>query len=115
VTALDWVAVPLLGGLAAIARFMLIASPRWNFYTGTFVVNISGSLILGLLAGAALSGDAEIVLGSATIGSYTTFSTWMFETYHLASEKKRAVAAANVILSVAVGLGALTLGHLITA
>ena len=112
---LDWIAVPLLGGLAALARFMLISSPRWNFYTGTFVVNISGSLILGLLSGAALSGNTEILLGSATIGSYTTFSTWMFETYHLASEKKRAVAAANVILSLAVGLGALTLGHLITA
>jgi fluoride exporter len=114
VTALDWVAVPLLGGIAALARFMLISSPRWNFYTGTFIVNISGSLILGLLAGAVLSGNAEILLGSATIGSYTTFSTWIFETHHLAKDNKHLLAAANVLLSTAVGLGALALGHVIT-
>ena len=51
-----------------------------EFPLGTLVVNVSGCLLLGLLSGLHVSSQAMTLLGTATLGSYTTFSTWMLET-----------------------------------
>jgi CrcB protein len=116
-TAPLWLAVGGLGGLGAIVRFVLdgaigerVASA---FPWGTFVVNMSGSLLLGLLAGAALHGDALLLAGTATLGSYTTFSTWMLETVRLAEDGLGRLASWNLVASLGVGIGAIELGHLI--
>ncbi len=85
------------------------AAPR-AFRSGTLAVNASGALVLGLLAGFALSGEALVLAGTATIGSYTTFSTWMLETHRLAEDGQSRGAALNVIVSVIVGFGAALLG-----
>ena len=69
--------------------------------------------MLGLLAGLALSGDRMLLVGTATIGSYTTFSTWMLETQRLAEEGDVRGAWANAVISLAVGLAAAALGRLI--
>lgn len=118
-SAWTWVGVALLGGLGAIARFVVdggigsrVAS---SFPLGTFVINISGSLLLGLLAGLALSGDALVLAGTATLGSYTTFSTWMLESQRLAEDAEPALALANVLVSLLAGVGAAALGHAIGA
>jgi CrcB protein len=112
-----WIAVAIVGGLGAVARFLLdgwIGSRLGRgLPLGTFVVNISGSFVLGLLDGLALSGDAMLIAGTATIGAYTTFSTWMLETHRLAEDGEFAAALLNVGLSVAVGFLAVVLGHLI--
>lgn len=112
-----WVGVALLSGIAAIGRFLLVAlvSSRSGgaFPLGTFAVNITGALLLGLLTGLAVEGDALVLLGAATLGSYTTFSTWMLETQRIAEDGAIAVAAFNILLSLAVGVGAVALGRLI--
>lgn len=114
-----WLGVAALGGLGAIARFLLdgtIAQRlRGGFPAGTFAVNISGSLLLGLLAGLALTGDALVLAGTATLGSYTTFSTWMLESQRLAEDADPKGAALNVIASLAFGVAAAALGHAIGA
>jgi len=116
-SALDWVLVALVGGAAASARFLLdgAVSGRTDarFPLGTFVVNISGALALGLLTGLALSGEALLIAGTATIGSYTTFSTWMLETQRLAEDAEVPTAALNLALSLAIGVGAAALGRYI--
>ncbi|MEV8399658.1 fluoride efflux transporter CrcB [Streptomyces niveus] len=80
------------------------------FPWGTFTVNVVGSLILGLLTGAALSGTAghtvQLLLGTGLCGAMTTYSTFSYETLRLAESGARFFAAANVIASVAAGLGA---------
>jgi fluoride exporter len=112
-----WMGVALLSGIAAIGRFLLVAliSSRATgaFPLGTFVVNMTGALLLGLLAGLAVEGDALVLLGAATLGSYTTFSTWMLETQRLTEDGQISVAAINILLSLAVGLGAIALGRAI--
>src|ERR1039458_24415 len=113
-----WVGVALLSGIAAIGRFLLVAliSSRLKgvFPLGTFVVNTTGALLLGLLAGLAVEGDTLILIGAATLGSYTTFSTWMLETHRLpAGEEQRPTAAINILLSLIVGVGAVALGRVI--
>jgi len=53
------------------------------------------------------------LLGTATIGSYTTFSTWMLESQRLAEGGGRRLAALNLVVGLALGMGAIALGRLI--
>jgi len=114
-----WLGVALLGGFSALARFALDA---WvgarigrRFPYGTLAVNASASLLLGLVVGLSLSGQALILAGAATIGSYSTFSTWMLETHRLAEDGETTAAIANLLFSLAIGVGAAMLGRLIGA
>lgn len=118
-SAAAWIGVAVFGGLGALARFLVdgaIASRAGrDLPLGTLVVNASGALALGLLAGLALDGQALLLAGPATLGSYTTFSTWMFETQRLAEEGESEVALANVLVSLGAGFAAVVLGHAIGA
>jgi CrcB protein len=117
VSVLIWPGVVLIGGAGSVLRFLLdgVVSARagGRFPLGTLVVNLSGAVILGLLSGLALSRGVALLAGTAAAGSYTTFSTWMFETERLAEERQRGSAAANVIVSLALGVAAAALGRLI--
>ncbi|MCI4145068.1 MULTISPECIES: fluoride efflux transporter CrcB [Streptomyces] len=77
---------------------------------GTFTVNVAGSLVLGLLAGAAAAGVAgsgtQLLLGTGLCGALTTYSTFSYETLRLAESGALGYAAANVLVSTAAGLGA---------
>jgi CrcB protein len=112
-----WIGVGLLGGVGALLRFfvdgVVAARLTRDFPLGTFVVNMSGAAILGLLVGLGLSGDGLLLAGTATVGSYTTFSTWMLESQRLVEDGELAIAAGNVLLSLLVGLGAVALGRFI--
>ncbi|MEE4592183.1 fluoride efflux transporter CrcB [Streptomyces sp. DSM 41524] len=80
------------------------------FPWGTFLVNVVGCLVLGLLTGAAAEGAAsqrlQLLLGTGLCGALTTYSTFSFETLRLAEEGARLFAVANVVLSLVVGVGA---------
>ena len=114
-----WLGVGLLGGVGALARFLLDAllsgGAGAGFPLGTFVVNLSGTVVLGVLVGAALSGDAYLLAGTALIGSYTTFSTWLLESHRLSEDAGRWMLVANVVLSLVLGVAAAALGRLIGA
>ncbi|MGC2374206.1 MAG: fluoride efflux transporter CrcB [Solirubrobacteraceae bacterium] len=110
-----WIGVAILGSLGSLARFLLdgAVSSRGSssFPLGTLAVNASGALVLGLLTGMALSGEALLLVGSAAIGSYTTFSTWMLETHRLGEDGQLLAGALNVLVSVVVGVAAAALGR----
>lgn len=111
-----WVAVALLGGVGAIARFLLdgVVSERLGgFPWGTLAVNLSGSVALGVLAGAAVRGDSMLLAATAAVGSYTTFSTWLFEAHRQAEDGRHLGMALNIVGSLAIGLGAAALGRAI--
>ena len=103
-----WVLVAVTGALGALARHIVDQSVTRRagsaLPVGTLAVNGSGSVLLGLAIGSGVGGTTLVVLGAGAIGSYTTFSTWMFESHRLAEEGQGRLAAANVIVSVAVGL-----------
>ena len=111
-----WVA--LAGGLGAVARLVLdgVLKTRTGagYPVGTTVINLSGSLLLGLvvgLTGAVLPSWARLVLGTGFLGGYTTFSTAAVETVRLAAERRHAAAWMNGLgmLVGATGLAALGL------
>ncbi|MFI1760659.1 fluoride efflux transporter CrcB [Streptomyces sp. NPDC020800] len=80
------------------------------FPWGTFVVNVTGCLILGLLTGAVSAGVAgphlQLLLGTGLCGALTTYSTFSYETLRLTEAGSGLYAAANVVASVVAGLGA---------
>jgi fluoride exporter len=119
-----WMLVALLGGTGSIARFLVdgLVGERvgsWVgggvFPWGTFVVNISGAALLGGVAGAALSGNALILAGTATLGSYTTLSTWMLESHHLGQDAQLPIALANLLGPLVIGFAAVAAGHAVGA
>ena len=85
------------------------------FPWGTLIVNVGGSLLLGLLAGLPATGAAAALLGTGFCGALTTYSTFSYETLHLARGGLRWHAVANVTVSVLAGLGAAWLGVLLAA
>lgn len=110
-----WIAVGLAGGSGAVARALLthLVNVRAGraFPFGTLAVNLSGAVVLGVLAGSGLSDDALRVAGTGFVGAYTTFSTWMFETHHAGAKGHRGRAVANIAVSLATGLLAVWLGR----
>jgi CrcB protein len=81
---------------------------------GTFIINVSGSLGLGLLTGLSLhhglGPDPLRILGAGLFGGYTTWSTFMWESFALAEQRHRRPATANVVGSLMAGLGAAAAG-----
>jgi CrcB protein len=81
---------------------------------GTAVVNVSGSVLLGVVTGLLLHHHVgpvpRALLATGFCGAYTTFSTFTFETLELVEEGRLAAAAVNVVASLAVGLAAAALG-----
>jgi fluoride exporter len=77
---------------------------------GTFVINVTGSLVLGILTGIMLKHHLGPVptalLGTGFCGAYTTYSTFTYETLRLVEDGELLKGAANVTASVLVGLGA---------
>lgn len=109
--------VLLLCGLGAVARFAvdgLVQSGRTGeFPLGTLIVNLGGCFLLGLLDGLHISHHVMTLLGTATLGSYTTFSTWMFEAHRPAEDGETALAARSIAIGCIAGLVAVALGRLL--
>lgn len=98
--------VAVAGGLGAATRYVVegVIQERWRgpFPMGTFVINVSGSLVLGTLTGffthhIAASSDVETVVGTGFVGAYTTFSTLMYETLVLLRGGGQRYAFANLL------------------
>jgi CrcB protein len=94
-----------------IGRFM----PQTSFPYGTFVVNILGCLLIGVLAGVAESREiftttSRAFLLTGILGAFTTFSTFSYETMGLFQSGQTSPAFANLALQVVLGLAAVWVG-----
>lgn len=118
-TTLAWVALG--SALGAPARYLLdrLIQSRHErvFPWGTLVINVTGCFALGVLTGFSAQHvvDARLMVAVATgfLGSYTTFSTFTWETMRLVEDAAFLTAAANVVLSTGVGLAAAGCGLLL--
>jgi CrcB protein len=109
------IGVGLLGGVGAVGRFLLDGAvssrARRSFPWGTLTVNLSGAFVLGILAGAAVEGDALRLAGTGLLGAFTTFSTWMFESHRLGEDGELRASVLNLLVSLALGIAAVWLGR----
>jgi fluoride exporter len=102
----------------AVARYLVDRAVAWRhdsiFPAGTWLINVTGSFVLGLLTGLAthhgLPEGALVTLGTGVCGGYTTFSTFSFESLRLMEDGAGLVALANFAGSIAAGLVAAALG-----
>lgn len=110
-----WIGVAFVGGAAAAARFAIDASlsarAEHPFPLGILVVNLIGTLVLGVAAGAALDGEALVIVAGGGMGSFTTFSTWMLDSHRLAEAGHTRLVWLNIGLSLVAGFAAIALGH----
>ncbi|WP_411031387.1 fluoride efflux transporter CrcB [Spongiimicrobium sp. 3-5] len=106
------------GGLGSSLRFIIgktYNSYFQNFFLGTFLVNIIGCLIIGLVLGASLKNDylsqnQTLLLSTGFCGGFTTFSAFAFEKHSLLKAGELWHFSFYTIASIAVGLLAVALG-----
>jgi CrcB protein len=108
------------GAVGAITRYklgglVLHHTEGWRFPFSTFVVNVSGCLIAGILAGLAekhdfFTGDARLFLFTGLLGGFTTFSAFGLETVTLFQRNLPFIALLNIVASVVCGVLSLWLG-----
>jgi len=123
VSAAAWVGFVVAGALGAPVRYLVDGAVAERvegaFPWGTFVVNGSGSFLLGLLTGLALyhafPKTPKVVLGTGFCGAYTTFSTFTFETVRLVEEGALNEAFRNALGTLAVGVAAAAAGLALAA
>lgn len=115
---LAWAALLVAAGIGAPARYLLDGWVQDRtggaFPWGTFTVNVTGCLVLGILTGLGLYHGLDpatrTVLGTGGLGAYTTFSTFTFETVRLAEEGALDEAFRNAAAGLLVGLAAASAG-----
>ena len=111
------------GFLGSILRYVLsgwvhrILDNPWFPY-GTLMVNVTGSLVIGFLAGLAdsrslFSSEARLFVFIGLLGGFTTFSSLTIETFSLARSAQLLAAAMNVSFQIFLGLLAVWLGNLL--
>ena len=110
------------GFVGAVSRYGLALwiGQRWGraFPLGTFVINVSGSFLIGLLMTLlaerfTVNPQWRLLLVVGFLGAYTTFSTFEYETGSLLKDGEWTFAMLNIILSVVAGFVALKLGEVI--
>ena len=107
------------GCLGAMARYgvHLAVATFWSrpFPLGTFLINVSGSFVLGFFSTFAagrldIAPEWRLFVGTGFVGAYTTFSTFEYETQRLTEAGAAVWAALNVVCSVVAGYAAVWLG-----
>ena len=122
-TSLAWVAFIAAGAIGAPVRYLVDGAvtdrTEGAFPWGTFVINTTGSLLLGFLTGLGLyhafPSTPRVVLGTGFCGAYTTFSTFTFETVRLLEEGDAGDAFRNALATLVIGAGAAAVGLALAA
>ncbi|GAA3636082.1 hypothetical protein GCM10022200_19270 [Microbacterium awajiense] len=115
-----WVALVIGGGVGAGVRYVVDAAtpkPR-GFPLGILIVNVVGSLLLGLVAGlgaAVFDPTWALVLGTGLVGGFTTFSTVSVESAMLAQRRMWLLAVANLVGTLVAAVAAAGLGWVLGA
>lgn len=80
------------------------------FPTGTFLINITGALLLGIVSSVGLNENMYTLLGTGFLGAYTTFSTFMYEGFNLFQDNERLNAFVYILGSLILGLIGYSIG-----
>jgi CrcB protein len=112
---MTYVLVALGGATGSLVRYSLgkfiSAKSNTAFPIGTFIINITGAILLGILSTIGVSNNIMLLLGDGFLGAYTTFSTFMYEGFNLFQEKEKLNAFIYILCSLILG----TLGYALGA
>ncbi len=116
------IAVSVAAGLGAVLRYVVDQAVTYRtggeLPYGTLTINITGSLLLGVITGLALhdglAPTPTLILGIGLAGGYTTLSTWSWESIALAEDGAIFEAGLNIVASFTIGLAAAAAGLAVT-
>jgi len=106
------------GMLGSLARFVLgrMISEKSNvsFPLGTFVINLSGAILLGVVTSLGMGDTLYALFGEGFLGAYTTFSTFMYEGFNLFAGNEKINALVYILGSMVISIIGYTMGMMIT-
>jgi len=102
------------GAFGSLARFLIGRKVSENykggFPAGTFLINITGAVLLGAVSAAGLQPSGYSLFGDGFLGAYTTFSTFMYEGFNLFQDNEKLNAAVYIAGSLALGTAGFMMG-----
>ena len=107
------------GAAGSVARYSI---GRWiarrgagGFPWGTFFVNLTGAILLGLVTGLGPGANLAFFLTEGFLGAYTTFSTFMYEGFEMFHDNEKKNATVYILFSLAVGITGYFVGTALAA
>lgn len=111
---MEYLLVGIGGALGSLARYRLgkiiSEKSRTIFPLGTFIINITGTFLLGIISTSGLNGNLYILLADGFLGAYTTFSTFMYEGFNLFQENEKMNAFVYILGSLIIGIVGFVIG-----
>ncbi len=105
---MDLLLVGIGGCLGSIARFqtgkIISKKTRVTFPLGTFIINLTGAVLLGIVTGMDAGNHAYRLLGDGFLGAFTTFSTFMYEGFNLFKKNEKLNAFIYILSSLLLGI-----------
>ena len=105
---MEWLLIGIGGALGSLARYVLgriiLHRQKGSFPFGTFLINISGAFLLGILANLHIVQNLYYLLCEGFLGAYTTFSTFMYEGVTLINGNHFKNALIYIVGSVCIGV-----------
>jgi CrcB protein len=109
-----YVLVAVGGAAGSLVRYSLgkfiTEKSNTTFPIGTFIINITGAILLGVISTIGLSNNMMLLLGDGFLGAYTTFSTFMYEGFNLFQGKEKLNAFIYILFSLILGVVGYALG-----
>ncbi len=105
------------GFLGAILRYLVsgIALRFAEFPTGTLIVNVIGSTVLSIFTFSSVSDSIMYFLNMGLLGSFTTFSTFAYETFKLLEEGESMYFILNIVLNILLCLMGVAMGYIVVS
>lgn len=111
---MTYVLIAIGGAAGSLVRYKLgkyiSEKSRRPFPIGTFIINITGAILLGIISTIAVSNNMRLLLGDGFLGAYTTFSTFMYEGFNLFQGKEKFNACIYIFCSLILGITGYVLG-----
>ena len=112
---MTYVLVGIGGAAGSLVRYSLgkfiSEKSKANFPIGTFIINITGAILLGLISTIGVSSNILLLLGDGFLGAYTTFSTFMYEGFNLFQEREKLNAFIYILGSLILGVVGYAIGN----
>lgn len=111
---MDYILVGIGGACGSIARYQLgkviSEKSKARFPWGTFIINVTGALLLGFVSSIGVSTNILHLLADGFLGAYTTFSTFMYEGFNLFKDNEKLNAFMYILGSLILGITCYALG-----
>lgn len=112
---MEYILVGIGGILGSLSRFKLgkiiVLKTKSTFPIGTFIINITGAFLLGLLTSINYNNSIYSFFGDGFLGAYTTFSTFMYEGFSLFKNNRKLNAVFYMGISIIIGIVGYSIGY----